>query len=113
MVLRGNKIMVPGCEPISVVTSPTLAANMRCNASVVDLAAALAAIPGSTIEATVNPRQVFFVLPSGPPEDPGLCDNCIGKVQDWYQILRDIAGQEPAEEEAPNECSNIHLEGLC
>ena len=88
-VLRGNKIIVPGCEPTSAFTSPTLAENRDCKTTVVDLADALAAIPGSTIISWRNPRTRFFVLPSGPPPSPDDCKNCIPQP-DWYQLLRDI-----------------------
>lgn len=88
-ILRGNKILVPGCEPTSAFTSPTLAENRDCKVTVVDLADALAAIPDATIVQWSNPRTRFFVLPSGPPPSPDNCAEC--KVQpDWYQLLRDI-----------------------
>lgn len=93
-VLTGNKILVPGCEPTSAFTSPTLAENRDCTASIVDLADALAAIPGSTVIYIRNPRKKFFVLPNGPAEDPSVCDNpCVKSVQDWYQILRNLGDQ--------------------
>jgi hypothetical protein len=79
--------LVPGCEPTSAFTSPTLAENRECKASVVDLKDALEAIPDATIEMWRNPRTRFFVLPDGPPPAMGDCD-C--KQTDWYQILRDI-----------------------
>jgi hypothetical protein len=93
-ILRGNKILVPGCEPTSAFTSPTLAENRDCKASVVDLADAIKAIPDATIEMWGNPRTRFFVLPSGPAPSPQKCTNC--SVQpDYYQLLRDIG--EPTE----------------
>ncbi len=88
-ILRGNKILVPGCEPTSAFTSPTLAENRECTAAVVDLTDAIAAIPNATIVSFRNPRTRFFVLPDGPAPTPGNCTDC--KVQtDWYQILRGI-----------------------
>lgn len=116
-ILRGNKLVIPGCEAISAFTSPTLAANWPCKASVVDLADALAAIPGSTIEAMSNPRELYFVLPSGPPPD-SACSSCTSNVEDWYQILRDIATEYPAMEEVQstqsleNLCRNLPLKGI-
>lgn len=114
-VLRGNKIIVPGCEPISAFTSTTLAANWTCRASVVDLTAALEAIPGSTIEEFKNTggygREIYFVLPSGPPQSPSMCDNpCASTVQDWYQVLRDIAEEEIEEQETQE---GLSLEDIC
>lgn len=87
-VLLGNKILVPGCEPTSAFTSPTLAENRECGASVVDLASALEAIPGSTIASLRNPRRLFFILPEGPSTRFGCTDTKC--VEDYYQILRDL-----------------------
>lgn len=93
-VIRGNKILVPGCEPTSAFSSPTLAENRECKAAVVDLADALAAVPGSTVIYMRNPRKKYFVLPNGPAEDPSVCnDPCRKSVQDWYQLLRDIGDE--------------------
>lgn len=89
-VLRGNKILVPGCEPTSAFSSSTLAENRDCKVTVVDLADALEAIPGSTVIFWRNPRTRFFVLPSGPPPTPDDCrDDCV-RQPDFYQLLRDI-----------------------
>ncbi len=105
-VLAGNKVLVPGCEPITAFTSPTLAANIECNASVVDLADALVALPGSTLESQRNPRRLYFVLPSGPPQTFGCTNASCASQPDWYQILRDIS------EEIPPELKNIkEIEG--
>ncbi len=95
-VLLGNKILVPGCEPTSAFTSPTLAENRKCGAAVVDLAAALDAISGSGIESLRNPRRLFFILPEGPATRFG-CRNT-KSVEDYYQILRDV-GQPVADEQ--------------
>lgn len=94
-ILRGNKILVPGCEPTSAFSSPTLAENRDCKMTVVDLADALEAIPEATVISWRNPLTRFFVLPDGPPPAMGDCD-C--KQTDWYQILRDIG----EEVEAPD-----------
>jgi len=88
-ILRGNKILVPGCEPTSAFTSPTLAENRSCKASVVDLSDAIQAIPDATIESWRNPRTRFFVLPSGPAPSPQRCTDC-DVQRDFYAILRDI-----------------------
>lgn len=114
-VLRGNKIIIPGCEPISAFTSPTLAANWECTASVVDLDKALEALPGSTIVSLPNGgghgREVYFVLPSGPPQSPLMCeDPCTSTVRDWYQILKDIADDEIVVDSTSTEPT---LEELC
>lgn len=104
-VLRGNKLLVPGCEPTSAFTSPTLAENRECKAAVVDLSDALKAIPGSTVTYMGNPRKKFFVLPSGPAEDPNVCKKpCKGIVEDWYALLRDIG----TEVDVPTTTSSEH-----
>ena len=88
-ILRGNKILVPGCEPTSAFTSPTLAENRDCKVTVVDLADAIVAIPDATIVSWRNPMTRFFVLPSGPPPSPDNCAKCVVQP-DYYAILRDI-----------------------
>lgn len=95
-----NTIMIPGCEPISSLTSPTLAANMNFKGSVIDLHQALSLIPGSTITSIYNGGGAlgtirrFFVLPDGPPPSPANCsDNPEIPIcrKDWYGILRENA----------------------
>ena len=95
-VMYGNKIMVPGCEPTSAFTSPTLAENRDCSVTVVDLADALAAIPGSTVVYWSNPRKKFFVLPNGPAPNPDSCTTCV-YTEDWYKKLREIGNNVKAE----------------
>tara|TARA_R100001244_G_scaffold25113_3_gene25497 strand:+ start:3372 stop:3776 length:405 start_codon:yes stop_codon:yes gene_type:complete len=92
-VLAGNKILVPGCEPVSAFTSNSLAENRDCNATVVDLADALEAVTGSTVIYMSNPRRKFFVLPDGPPPSPDICGQSSCKREDWYQKLRDIGSE--------------------
>jgi len=91
-VLPGNILLLPGCEPTSSFSSPTLARNMQCPASTISLTAALKAIPDATIVTmfNMNPKRKFFVLPEGPPPKVGSC--CDGPP-DYYQILRDAAGE--------------------
>ena len=99
-ILRGNKILVPGCEPTSAFSSSTLAENRECKMTVVDLKDALEAIPEATVISIRNPLTRFFVLPDGPPPAMGDCD-C--RQTDWYQLLRDIG----EEMDAPsNGCNN-------
>ena len=114
-VLRGNKIIVPGCEPVSAFTSPTLAANWECTSSVIDLDVALQAIPGSYVEWMNNPKTLFFILPDGPPPAPDICDTpCSQSVNDWYQVLRDNADgtlddlDEDTRTELERSCSSIY-----
>jgi len=94
-VRPGNKIIVPGCEPTSATSSPTLNENRDCPATVVDLGDALDAIPGSSIEflqSYGNLRRLLFVLPEGPAPGYG-CNNC-SFVEDYYAILREIGREE-------------------
>ena len=95
-ILRGMKIMVPGCEPTSAFTSPTLAENRDCKVTIVDLADALIAIPEATVISWRNPLTRFFVLPDGPPPAVGDC-NC--SRTDWYALLREIGEEVIAPED--------------
>lgn len=107
-VMDGNVISVPGCEPLSELSSLSLAANINCNASVITLAAALEAIPGSTVEIQYNPKKFLFVLPEGPPSKHG-CVSCTG-IDDWYQILRDSATPiQPQEPDVPGPCDPFSI----
>lgn len=102
-VKPGNVIQVPGCEPISELSSNTLSANRDCNSSIITLGAALAAIPGSTVEIAYNPKRFLFVLPEGPPTEFG-CNSCDSGI-DWYQILRDAADpSQPQTPDVPGPC---------
>lgn len=88
-VRRGGYILVPGCEPLSNLTSPTLLANFEvCNNTYVKLEDALEAIPDATIEYTYNPFTRWFVLPSGSPAPEFGCREMT--CDDWYAILRAI-----------------------
>lgn len=100
-IKRGGFIQVPGCEPLSDLTSNTLLANFKCKNTIVTLEQAMAAIPDATIETTYNPTTNWFVLPDGPPSKfgcEGLCQN-----NDWYAILRNIGEEE--EESIGGDCS--------
>lgn len=109
-VLRGNKIILPGCEPISAFTSPTLAANWDCPCSAISLDVALEVVPGSYLEWMNNPKTLYFVLPDGPPPSPEGCDTpCVRSVSDWYQVLRDAADCNVEEETtSTSSCQNIY-----
>lgn len=113
-VIGQDKIQVPGCEPTSAVTSPTLMAFQlkegTCKNALIDLQVALDNIPGSKIEFYSNfgsPRKRFFVLP---PFDPEACP-CTGEP-DWYEVLRQLATGEAPVEERFNPCDIIGM-GLC
>ena len=120
-ILNGNIIMVPGCEPSSGFTSPTLAANMTCKAPAINLETALEVIPGAEIVRFSTGRK-FLVLPNGPPPSKSRCDRLAdgnGKVEctpDWYQILKDNADagvKESTEETTPADvCAAFTLKDL-
>lgn len=113
-VLGTNKLMVPGCEPTSAVTSVTLMVYQRreqsCKNAVVNLQDALDAIPGSYLVFGSNfgsPRKRWFVLP---PFDPSKCP-CAGE-EDWYGVLRSIAQEDIPVTEEFNHCNIIGM-GYC
>jgi hypothetical protein len=99
-VMEGNIILIPGCEPISVVThisnysvnpdATSLTNNFDeiCSASYISLEAALNAIPDSYIIWSHDPNYRWYVLPSGPP--PGDMCPCVTNP-DWYDVLRENA----------------------
>lgn len=96
-----NKIIVPGCEPTSALSSRTLSAYMAtgkyCHNALVDLQDALKAIPGSYIKYGVNfnkgVRQKWFVLPPNNYDCP--CESNI----DYYDILSKLPGEDHIEEQ--------------
>ncbi len=95
-----NTIAVPGCEPISSLTSNSLAENMDCRGPVIDLATALEVIPGSTVVMMDNGGGAlgtirrFFVLPDGPPPSPANCEEGAAICRtDWYAIMKENARQ--------------------
>jgi hypothetical protein len=115
-VMPGNKLMVPGCEPVSALTSTALDENRVCAVTVVDLSDALTAVPGSTVEGTYNPRRKWFVLPSGPAPDPSRCDSPGGcnSVPDWYAALRAIGNKTniQQQEKPVDFCTGFPLRGI-
>ena len=112
-VLGTNQLLIPGCEPTSAVTSVTLGRQSKCCNSLVDVNAALKAVPGSTLLFMINSsgesqfRKRWFVLPAVNPDCP-----CPSPAQlDVYQILRDLACEEEPEVEEL-ECEVID-QGFC
>jgi hypothetical protein len=105
-----GSIQVPGCEPVSSLTSLALSRNFFCNSSVIDVKLALSLIPGSKLLKVTTPighlgSGFFFVLPEGPPIDGNKCNHC---VEDYYKILRENAKPpSPSQAEAVPACSSI------
>jgi hypothetical protein len=113
-VIANNKILVPGCEPTSALSSTTLSsylADAGCGNALVDLNDALEAIPGSWVKLGSNfcrggYRQKWFVLPPTDTDCP--CD----QYTDWYRILRELANEELPVEEEYDACDIIGM-GYC
>lgn len=93
-ILPGGVIRIPSCEPTSAFSSLSIAANINCDASIISLEDALAAIPGSRIVRVLKPAGVpgtgrYFELPAGPPRDGNGCPpECL---TDFYKILKEAA----------------------
>jgi hypothetical protein len=113
-VMPGNKILVPGYEPTSGLSSKTLGAYLAregVSTPLVDLQTALAAIPGSFVKFGFNFnrggfRQKWFVLPPLSPSCP--CN----KYPDYYKILKSLATAELPVEEKFDMC-DINGMGYC
>lgn len=110
-VLPGGKIIVPGCEPTSALSSVTLSRAMDCGKAIVDVLDALEAIPGSSLRFTNNfsggqVRQLLFVLP---PIDLGC--PC-ATYDDFYLILKQLAKKVVEPEETLDHCQALD-QGFC
>ena len=92
-ILPNNKIMVPGCEPSSAITSDTLARYKRCSDVFITLADALIALPGSYVVlghnwGEGNRRQKWLVLPDIKLGCNDKGANLCNPYDDFYEILR-------------------------
>lgn len=113
-IIPPGKVRVPGCEPTSALSSTALSswlAETGCGNALVDIDAALAAIPGSYIKFgnnfnRGNTRQRWFVLPPIDVDCP--CDD----YNDYYKILRELADDEEIIEETYDACNLIGM-GYC
>ena len=113
-VIPSNKIMVPGCEPTSALSSTKLSSWMAesgCKNVLVNVNDALEAIPGSYLKygsnwGRGNMRQKWFVLPPISPDCP--CSS----YPDYYMLLRELASEEAPVEEVYDTC-NINGMGYC
>lgn len=93
----GDRVRVPGFEPLSEQTTNNLSIALQGANSYIDVNIALDLIPGSKIVITHNAGPTsgsfghdrLFKLPSGPPPNGKECpSNC---VADYYKILQDYA----------------------
>lgn len=113
-ILPNNKLIVPGCEPSSSLSSKTLSAWMArggCGNALVDVNEALAAIPGSKVVLGQNYGrgkilQKWFVLP------PIDTDCPCAQYDDFYDILRCLAKEDLPEETNFDACDVIGM-GYC
>jgi hypothetical protein len=125
-VRPGNVILVPGCEPTSAFTSPTLAANQDCSGSIVTLAAVLANIPGAKVTQLYNGggahTKMYVILPSGPAPSPNRC-NAPGTstpacIPDWYAIIKELAEPITSDDEEESQtveqiCERYSIQTRC
>ena len=108
-IQSSNMVKVPGCEPITSMTSDTLARNMCCHASEIPVEECLKLIPGSRIVIALRPTGTsstgrFLELPAGPPPWGNECPPCC--VPDWYKIMRKHARVRQSIQDQPHEeCS--------
>lgn len=111
----GNKVLVPGCEPTSAMSSRTLGIFLqktgRCKNALVPLQTALNAIPGSYVKNALNFNrggsvQRWLVLPPTGPECP--CQS----ADDFYELLRSLAVDEAPVTEAFDKCNIVGM-GYC
>jgi hypothetical protein len=113
-IMPNNKILVPGLEPSSNLSSNTLGAFLAregVKSALVDVKAALAAIPGSSVKYGANFnqggfRQKWFVLPPFKPGCP-----CVSQI-DYYKILKSLATEDLPEVEDYSAC-DINGMGYC
>jgi len=113
-LISANKIVVPGCEPTSALSSTALSsylAESGCGNALVELEDALEAIPGSYVKFGANfnrgnMRQTWYVLPAIDTDCP--CE----EYPDYYEILRSLANEELPLEEDYDACDTIGM-GYC
>jgi hypothetical protein len=110
-----NKILVPGCEPASAISSNKLSAMLMLqgcsDGALVDVNEALIIIPGSYIRigSNYNPngsRQKWLIIPRDETGCP--CNS----AEDYYNILRSIARNDIRETESFNAC-DLNGMGYC
>lgn len=114
-VLAGQRIIVPGCEPTSYVSSKTLSYafknQLKCGTGYVPLKKALSSIQGSFVKYGVdwnrgNTRTMFFVFPA-------VIHTCDCNINvDWYAVLRSLATEDTTETTSYDYCS-MNDSGYC
>ena len=97
LLVVGNKVKVPGFEPLSEQSASLLSLAMQGANTFIDLDTALRLIPGSKVVITHNGgpsagsfgHDKFFEIPNGPPPDGNTCPS--NNIRDVYKILQDHA----------------------
>tara|TARA_R110000751_G_scaffold60240_2_gene125894 strand:- start:332 stop:802 length:471 start_codon:yes stop_codon:yes gene_type:complete len=116
-ILPNNKIMVPGCEPSSAITSDTLARFKRCSNVFITLENALTSLPGSYVVighnwGEGNRRQKWLVLPEIEPgcndKGPDICN----PYNDFYEILR-LNASSDSEVTSSFDACEVNGQGFC
>ncbi len=111
-VIANNKVVIPGCEPTSALTSKTLnalyAKDIGCKNALVDVKAILDNIPGSYLKFGTNfnkkgIRQRWVVLPPFYSVCP--CET----YPDYYAWLKELATDEMPVEDKYDTCD---MEGM-
>lgn len=93
LLILGDKVRVPGFEPLSEQTIKSLSIAYQGRDSYVPLCTVLKLIPEakviiSTLTQGMAGTEKFLELPSGP-----INGNDCTCPEDWYKIIRDIAGE--------------------
>jgi hypothetical protein len=113
-ILPNNKVLVPGCEPTSALTSNKLSAwlsQFGCDeGALVNVKDVLEAIPGSFVKYGANfnrgnRRQTWLVFP------PIDLDCPCRSYDDWYAILKSLPKTDLTDEEL-KDCANNDM-GYC
>lgn len=124
LLVIGDKVRVPGFEPLSEQTTSNLSIAMQGANTYIDVNVALDLIPGSKLiiaykgggpAAGSFGHDKWFEIPSGPPPDGQKCpSNC---VLDSYKILQDYArlSLTPLNDNLSQECDRdmSSLSGNC
>ena len=114
-IIPGNKILIPGCEPTSALSSPSLSYNLSefgCGDALLDVDVALSAISGSYIKLgnnynRGNTRQKWYVLPP-------LDVNCPCQTyDDYYNILKSLADENIDTSTDMNDYCGMNDMGYC
>jgi len=97
LLVIGNKVKVPGFEPLSEQTTNNLSLALQGANTFIELDRALSLIPGSKVIITHNAgptsgsfgHDKWFEIPAGPPPDGKSCPK--NYIRDVYKILQDAS----------------------